>query len=434
MKKIVLLLMFLTPILQAKFDACEFSLRNGLRVVCIRKKNSPIALFSIWYRCGSKCDAVSKTGVAHYLEHMAIASNRQSRDFLEGMGAEYNAFTSINLICFHEIVLQENLERVFEYEAERMESPRIDDKEFLSEKGAILEERNQRVDNDPDGARHEVLLSNIFNRKVGGAALIGWKHEIESIQKQDLHEFHQKWFAPNNAILVIVGDFNLDHIKNLSEKCFGVKKAKKIPNERTEIHGFPCLKEVSYSSHKNGLSSSVEYVYDVPFSSRKKFRKSLALNMALKILSQPAFFIKKTLQHVLNKANDVTFSYTKGILQRDIVTVSISCASPDSLADSLKVWKYLKSKLLTLGVSDGDLETAKRKEKLALAYQKDDIEHMANRFGWLLACGYSLNDIQTSDEIISSITTAECNQVLREVFLPIQMAELRTIPKGYDRD
>ncbi|MDR2068157.1 MAG: insulinase family protein, partial [Holosporaceae bacterium] len=262
-KKIILLLMVWAQPLHAKFNVCEFSLENGLRVVCVEKKNSPIALFSVWYRCGSKCDAVSKTGAAHYLEHMAIASNRRSCDFLERIGAEHNAFTSINLICFYEIVPQEYLERVFEYEAERMDSLRIDDGEFKSERGAILEERNQRVDNDPDGARREVMLSNVFNREIGGAALIGWKHEIESIQKQDLHEFHQKWFAPNNATLVIVGDFDLNYVKNLSEKYWGIKKAKKIPEEKTEDRGFLCLKEVAYSSSKKGLLSSIEYVFGV---------------------------------------------------------------------------------------------------------------------------------------------------------------------------
>jgi predicted Zn-dependent peptidase len=133
-------------------------------------------------------------------------------------------------------------------------------------------------------------------------------------------------------------------------------------------------------------------------------------------------------------ANDVTFSYAKGIFQRDIVTVSISCSSPDNLADSLKVFGYLKNKLLTLGVSDNELEIIKRNEKLAQAYQKDDVEHIANHFGWFLACGYSLKDIQISDEIISSITTSECNRVLREVFSPIPKAQLRTIPKDYNRD
>ncbi|MDR1375239.1 MAG: insulinase family protein [Holosporaceae bacterium] len=434
MKKIVLPLMLLAPILQAKFNACEFRLKNGLQVICVEKKSSPIVLFSIWYRCGSKCDAVSKTGVAHYLEHMAIASDKLSRDFLEGMGAEHNAFTSINLICFYEIVPLKALDRIFEYEAKRMELPSINDEEFVGEKGAILEERNQRVDNDPDGAQREVLLSNIFNREIGGSALIGWKHEIESIQKQDLYEFHQKWFAPNNAILVIVGDCSPDDVKTLAEKHFAIKKMKKMPEEKTENREFSGLKEIVCSSPKRGLFSSVEYIYNVPFSSKKNFRKSLALDMGLKILNQPAFFLKKTLKHVLNIANDVAFSYTKGIFQCDIVSVSISSSSPENLADSIKTWKYLKNKLLTLGVSTGELEVVKRKEKLAQAYQRNNIEYVANYFGWLAVCGYSLKDIQTSDEIIDSITAAECNQALREVFSSIQIAEQQAIPKGYDRD
>ncbi|MDR1235711.1 MAG: insulinase family protein, partial [Holosporaceae bacterium] len=126
----------------AKPDTVDFVLKNGLRVICIEKKTSPIIFFSIWYRCGSKDDAVSKSGVAHYLEHMAFVSKRMEfNTFLESVGALRNAFTSLNVICFHELVPKENIEVVFNHESMRMKSLDIADDAFLSEKGAILEER-----------------------------------------------------------------------------------------------------------------------------------------------------------------------------------------------------------------------------------------------------------------------------------------------------
>jgi zinc protease len=190
LKKIIFSLIFLTFNSCAKYDAFEFALDNGLRVVCVKRNSVPIIAFSIWYKCGSKCDLVSKSGVAHYLEHTAFSSKKEFRDFLEEIGAECNAFTSFNTICFYEIVPKEHLETIFLNESDRMKSIQIDDTDFLSEKGAILEERSMRTDNDPEGAYQETMLANMFNRKTGGIGIIGWKHEINGIKKQETSQFY----------------------------------------------------------------------------------------------------------------------------------------------------------------------------------------------------------------------------------------------------
>jgi zinc protease len=423
---------------QAKYNVVRFTLKNGLQVICIEKKSAPIIFFSIWYYCGSKNDAISKSGVAHYLEHMAFSSNKMEfSELLEDIGALKNAFTSINTICFHEVVSKKNIEIVFIYEAIRMISLNIGNDIFQSEKGAILEERSMCVDNNPGGAMQESTLANIFNRDTGGIGVIGWKHEIETIIPKDLQEFHDKWFAPNNALIVISGDFELDHIKKLAEKYF-----EKIPSKRTEkpkeAGVFPetavCLKEIEYGSPKNRSLAAVEYVYRVPFSSRENLRKSIALDVAIMALNQPAFFVKKILKDVINCATHAAFGYIDRVFAQDIVAFEISASSIDAAHDSENMWRYLRKRLLHIGISQSELDAVKRQYLVSLAYKKDDIVKMSNHFGLLLTGGYSLEEIQEIDDMVQSITTKECNDLLRDVFTQEPHAISRIVPKGYDRE
>ncbi|MDR0678472.1 MAG: insulinase family protein [Holosporaceae bacterium] len=435
MKKLILTFFLVVFCSQAKYNIVDFVLNNGLRIVFIEKKTAPIIFFSIWYKCGSQYDAISKSGVAHYLEHMAFCSNRMKfSNFLEDIGASKNAFTSINTICFHEIVPKENIEDVFIHEAERMRSLNVDDKTFLSEKKAILEERSMRIDNNPEGACYESVLSNIFNREIGGIGIIGWKHEIESIKKEDLYSFHGQWFAPNNAIIVISGDFELSQIKTLAQKYFEKIPPKELPKIPIKNSSPVCLREIKYSSPKNGEISLVKYIYRVPFSSKENFRKTITFDIAIKIINRPAFFIIKMLKDVLNSAIDVKFDYESRVFSYDVVILEISSNSIDNLRHSEDIWDHLKNKLARIEISKPELDTVKRQYLISLAYTKDDIREMSNQVGWLLMCGYSVGEIQSMDDIVQSISEKECTDVLREVFSMKPVAIARNVPKGYDHE
>lgn len=438
MKKIIISVLFCficISDLYARYNITEFLLNNGLRVILLEKKTSPIISFSIWYDCGSMCDAPSKSGVAHYLEHMAFCADKGVFDnFLENIGADRNAFTSTRTICFYEIVPSENIETVFKHEAARLKSIDIDKDKFISEKGAILEERSMRCDSNPPGQAFECLSANIFNRYPGGISIIGWKSEIESIEPQDLVDFYDKWFAPNNATIILAGDINIGHVKNLIEKYFGNIKAKKLPEKNKKYEKPKCIKEIKFSSPKTGSLSSVDYIYFVPYLLSSNFRKNMALKLAVQIINQPNFFAKKALEHSLNKATNLSFEYIKGYFQYDILIVSIVCSSVNNRVDSEKTWEYLKNKMHSLNINKADLDVVKRQELISMAYKNDDIKKISEYLGWMLSFGYSIGEIQSVDETIQSITTEECAEVLKEVLIPHPIGVLRIVPKGYDRD
>ncbi len=435
LRKLLLFFVFLIFTANANFKVDEFSLKNGMNVIMIEKKSVPIISLSIWYKCGSKCDMLSKSGAAHFLEHLAYENHkREFSNYLEEIGAENNAFTSVNTICFYEIFPKDFLEKVLFFESKRMQSLEIEDKVFQNEKKAILEERGMRVDADVQGRYGEIVLSNIFNRQIGGIEVIGWKHEIESIEVEDLQAFYKKWITPNNAILILVGDFEKESAKKLIKKYFGTVSPGDSPKISSLNNKESNKKLIEYRSTENGPSSTITYVLKVPFLSKSNLRKSLALSLALEILGQPTSFTETILKQMSNIISGVNFSYTDSVYQFDILGITFHATSIDNLDKVEIAWPYLKKKILANCISESDLKKVKKRKLISLAYKKQDVQQIAEYFGWNLMSKLSVKEILSLDDTIQSITVKECNDVLKEVFSTSPISVTKTLPKGYDRD
>lgn len=418
------------------YNINEFFLKNGLHIVHVKKSTSPIVYFSILYMRGSKDEAISKSGVAHFLEHIAFCSdNGFFNIFLEKIGADRNAFTSLNAIQFYEIVQVEHIEEIFKHEAARIESLTPNNKRFITEKGAILEERSMRVDNNPNGQFGEIFNTTLFNRMPGGISVIGWKHEIQSITESDLKDFHNKWFCPNSAIIIIAGDIELDAVKRLAEKYFGHFNRKNLPKEIEPKINFDIKKEISFSSSKPETNFVIEYVYPVPFSVKSDFTKCLNLKIAIDILNQPEHQIEKILEDNINKDSSISIQYLFGYFPFDIVIVSIKSNSINLLTDCETIWNHvLKNKIANIKIRKEELDAIKRQKSLASAYRYDDIELIVNYFSNYLSKGLTVDQIKSIDEIVQSMSVEKCQNVLKEVFKNEPYAVFRMIPKGYDRE
>jgi len=435
LKRLLFFFVFLIFTANADFKSDEFFLKNGMKVIMIEKKSIPIISLSIWYKCGSKCDMLSKSGAAHFLEHLAFLNHkREFSNYLEEIGAERNAFTSVNTVCFYEIFPKDCLEKVLLLESKRMQSLKIEPEVFQNEKKAILEERGMSTDADVQGRYQEVFFSNTFNRQIGGISIIGWKHEIESIEIEDLQAFYEKWITPNNAIMILVGDFGKESAKKLIEKYFDTVSQKSSSQISPLNNGNFRKKLIECKSTENGPSAAVTYTFKVPFLSKNNLRKSVALGLALEILEQPSSFVKTILKQMSNIVSNVDFSYTDSVYQYDILNATFDATSIDNLDKIEIAWPYLKKKIFANCISESNLKNIKRKKLISLAYKKEDIEKISNYFGWNLISGLSMKEILSLDDMIQSITVKECNNVLKEVFSSSPIAVMKMLPKGFDRD
>ena len=418
----------------ADHNASEFFLKNGLRVILIKRDSVPIISCSVWYKCGSKCDLFFKSGCAHFLEHLACENHkREFTNYLENIGAEWNAFTSIDKIHFYEIFPKECLEKVLSFEAKRMKNLDIEDKVFLNEKKAILEERGMSVDSNIQGKCYEVFLSNIFNRQIGGISVIGWKHEIESIEIEDLKTYYKTWIVPNNATMILVGDFDKEVAKNVIEKYFENIPSTKLPNKSSFQKKIGNKKSIECRSTQIS-SPEITYTYKIPFLCKDNLRKYYALSLALEILEQPSSFINGVLKHMTDTVSNFGFWIAGALYEYDILNIVFYTNGIDKLDEVKRSWLYFRKKILNVCINETELQKIKKRELIALAYKKEDIDRISTYFGRNLILGFSLKEVLSVDNLIQSITVKECNDVLKEVFSTSPISVMRALPKGYDRD
>ena len=180
----------------------------------------------VWYKVGSADEPPGKTGVAHFLEHLMFKATKNLRSgefskIVARNGGQDNAFTSFDYTGYHQTVAASRLEAVMRIEADRMRNLVIDAKEVEPERQVVREERRSRVDNSPAAKLREQLNATIYLNYPYRNPIIGWDHEIVDLTVNDLRQFYDTYYWPNNAILVVAGDIPADVLKPLAEKYYG---------------------------------------------------------------------------------------------------------------------------------------------------------------------------------------------------------------------
>ena len=187
------------------------TLPNGLKIIVKEDRRAPVAVSQLWYKVGSVDEKQGKSGLSHALEHMmfkgtqAVPSGEFSRR-VAALGGQNNAYTNRSETVYYENVAAENLPEVLKLEADRMHNLNFSDEEFLNEMNVIREERRQRTEDTADGKLWEQVYLNSFTLPSMKAAVIGYMNDLHTLKADDLRDWYQQYYAPNNAVLVIVGD------------------------------------------------------------------------------------------------------------------------------------------------------------------------------------------------------------------------------------
>lgn len=199
----------------SRFPVVEHRLANGLQVLVLPKQNVPAVSYTTFFRVGSRNEEPGRSGMAHFLEHMMFngAEKYGPKEFdrtLEAVGGTSNAYTSHDLTVYFEDIPSEALETVIDLEADRMRALALDPGLFESEREVVKEERRYRVDNDLFGTMEEVLSTLIFRAHPYRWPVIGWMADLDAASREDAYRFFRTYYAPNNALLVVVGDVDPD--------------------------------------------------------------------------------------------------------------------------------------------------------------------------------------------------------------------------------
>src|SRR5213082_2633133 len=204
----------------------SFTLGNGLQVVVIPDHRTPVVTQMIWYKVGSADETPGKSGLAHFLEHLMFkgTSKHPAGEFSQTVlriGGNENAFTAVDYTGYFQRVPREQLGKMMEFEADRMTGLILKDENVLPERDVVLEEYNMRVANNPDARLVEQIMAALYLNHAYGRPVIGWHQEIEKLDREDALAFYKRFYAPNNAILIIAGDVEANEVRPLVEKAYG---------------------------------------------------------------------------------------------------------------------------------------------------------------------------------------------------------------------
>ncbi|MBR27202.1 MAG: peptidase M16 [Rhodobacteraceae bacterium] len=221
----------LAPILapataEAEPVVSTFTLDNGLRGVVIEDHRAPVVTHMVWYRVGAADEPPGKSGIAHFLEHLMFKGTDEIPDaafskIIAANGGQDNAFTSRDYTGYFQRIAADRLDLVMKMEADRMRDLRITDAQVLPERDVILEERSQRTENNPSALFSEQRDAALFLNHPYGVPVIGWRHEMAALTREDALDFYRTYYAPNNAILVVAGDVTPEEVERLAAEHYG---------------------------------------------------------------------------------------------------------------------------------------------------------------------------------------------------------------------
>ncbi len=232
-------LLVLAAPLQAQANPFEQRLSNGLRILVKEDHRAPTVVHMVWYRAGSMDETNGTTGVAHLLEHMmfkgtpSTGAGEFSR-LVAAAGGRDNAFTSKDFTAYFQQVPKQKLPQMLLLEADRMRHLTLDAKEFEQEIKVVMEERRLRTDDQPQALLVEQMGAVAFQAHPYRVPVIGWMNDLESMTVQDARDWYERWYVPNNAFVVIVGDVEHQEVFKLAEQAYGGLAARPLPARKPQ--------------------------------------------------------------------------------------------------------------------------------------------------------------------------------------------------------
>ncbi|MEM7567758.1 MAG: pitrilysin family protein, partial [Pseudomonadota bacterium] len=221
-------------------NVTTFALENGLDVVVVPDHRAPVVTHMVWYRVGAADEPAGVSGIAHFLEHLMFKGTEANPDgrfskIVAEIGGQENAFTGQDFTAYFQRVAREHLPLVMSLEADRMSNLRLTDEVVAPERDVILEERRSRIDNNPGARLSEAMSAAMFTNHPYRVPIIGWRHEMEELSREDAIAFYDRFYTPNNAILVVAGDVEADDVRLLAEEHYGSIERRADPGDRMRV-------------------------------------------------------------------------------------------------------------------------------------------------------------------------------------------------------
>lgn len=430
-----LCLSFTTVGFAKTFNAQNFTLDNGMEVIVIPNNRAPVVTHMLWYKVGAADEPPTKSGMAHYFEHLmfkgtdTLAPGEFSR-IVKDLGGNDNAFTGQDYTAYFQSISVEHLEKMMQMESDRMVNLKVSKEDFIAERNVVTEERRQRTDNDPKALFGEQMRDALYTNHPYGTPVIGWMNEIEAYEWEDVKEFYDTWYAPNNAVLIISGAVTLDEVKALAQKTYGVLKPKELPPRlRGDIP--PAIATIKMKLYDDTIKQ--EYFQSVRLapSYNQSKDESLSLQILNEILSGgPTTRLYKNLVVDNKKAVSVNFSYQSSHLDYGSIWVSAIPAQNTSLEEIKQMIQAEFDDIIQNGLTKKEVNDAIQRLQDSAVFARDSLSGPARIIGYALLTGSSLDDIENWPINIATVTPAQVQAVAKK-YLSDETPYIKPAVEGY---
>jgi zinc protease len=405
----------------AVFSPDSFTLDNGMQVVVVSNRRAPVVTHMVWYRAGAMDEPPGRTGVAHLLEHLMFKGTEAFPDgvfsqIVARNGGRENAFTSQDFTGYFQSVAADRLELMMELESDRMTNLILSQDDIDTERQVVLEERRSRIENDPGSRLGEQANAAMYMNHPYRNPVIGWEHEIRALTRDDLIAFYRDWYAPNNAILVVVGDVTVEQVRPLAEKYYGRIPARELapridwrepPAKAAQLVTLadPQVRQPSWSRRYHAPG----YVYGAT-------EHAYALEVLADILG----------------GNSTSRIYRRVVVEQKIAASAGAWYSPSSRGPTSfgfygsplpggelgPVEAAMQAEIETLlrdGVTADEVDRAKARLQADAIYARDSLRAPAHSLGGGLIVGMTVEEIEAWPDRIGAVTVEAVNAAARAV-------------------
>ncbi len=409
------------------------TLPNGLEVYAVEDHSSPTVAVQVWYHVGSKDDPAGRSGFAHLFEHMMFKGNEHLTpdafdNLTENIGGENNAFTADDVTVYHEVVPSNYLNPILWAEAERMSALALNDANFNSERDVVKEEYRQRILANPYGQFYLDTIKNSYTVHPYKRPGIGNIEELDASKLPEVKAFHATFYRPDNATLVVVGDFQPNELHDWIAKYFGAvkKPAEKIPRVTAQEPARTQDKEIVEYSPKPPLPA-IAITWLGP---SIRSDDTPALQLAAEILSggdssrlyQAMVYQQQIVQRV---------SFDAGLNQDlGLLTARLILASGKSPADAEKSFNAQIDKVLQDGVTEAELAKAKNRFLTGKLLERETNNGKASALGEAAVSYGDPNRVNTDFSKLQAVTTAQIKEVLNRYLSGKKKVVIEYLPEA----
>lgn len=418
---LISLFILATPLCAKILNPTTLTLQNGLQVVLVQNKMAPVVSVGVLYNVGTADDPAAEVGLSHFLEHMMFKGTKKFKgngyaETIKKLGGSHNAYTSYDLTHYISDVPVEGLPLVLDMEADRMIGLNFNnEKDLIPEQKVVHQERLMRMENNPFSEAIEAYLKACYWYHPYGVPPIGYPHHIDAYTHKSVMDHYKKWYTPNNASLIIVGDFNEKDTIALIRKHFAHIKAHTNPVRKRPQEPDHSGVAISLSqTNKRNANTIIQYSYRVPAFHKMPKGEFEALAVLEHIVgSSETSPVYKDLVIEQKLALDVGISGVDYSIDDRYINISATL-SPDQCLRTIRqklrssISRFVKNEL-----NEGHIKQAKKEILNTQAFLKDNRADIRSLFADL-AYGLSVSDIITTDDRVNAVTLDQIKGVYKK--------------------